>query len=181
MGVAQLIVVALTSLLLASCGDTEQRSRGDSRGDSRGGSTSDSRGDSTSGRGDRYEIVSTTSFVADTDPLEWREGATIAIENVDTLSRRDVTIFVRHQPQRNLESIDVRIYTSSPDHTIHYDELTIPLDNSSAGRRSSMKINHLLYRQDVVWSQRGVYNIDLFPLTTVEGVEAIGVEIQTYK
>ncbi|MFI3304924.1 MAG: hypothetical protein R3Y68_00245 [Rikenellaceae bacterium] len=155
MGVTQLIVVALTSLLLASCGDAGQGSRG--------------------------EIAQTTSFVADTNPIEWREGATIAIENVDTLSRRDISIFVRHQAQHNLESVEVRIYTSSPDHTIHCDELTIALDNSSKGRRSSLKINNLLYRQDVVWSQRGVYNIDLFPLTPTEGVEAIGVEIKTYR
>lgn len=125
-------------------------------------------------------VSDSVGYVADTPIREWREGVSIEIPNDDTLSRRDIDIFVKHQPQCELESVRLRIYTSSPDNTIHYDDVTLPLHRSTWGRRSSSQVNISPYRKDVVWRQRGIYKVDIFPIDTIaqiSGIEAVGLTI----
>ncbi|MFI3303889.1 MAG: hypothetical protein SNF68_04375 [Rikenellaceae bacterium] len=125
-------------------------------------------------------VIKTSAYVADVDTHMWSGLTTIDIPIRDSVSRRDLSIFVKHQPQAKLDSIRVKIFTTAPDKTTHLDTITIPLNNNSKGRRGSAKINLRPYRNGVLWSQGGNYTISVYPMSTIKGVEAVGVEMKTY-
>ncbi len=121
----------------------------------------------------------TQSYLSDVDPLMWRQVAPIAINNRDTTSMRDIAIVVRHQPHERLDSITLRITTQSPDSTRFTEKITIRL-GAKRRRRLGATITEIVpYRENVVFGQRGIYNIGIYPTPPLKGVEAIGVEIES--
>lgn len=117
------------------------------------------------------------SYATDIDPRMWRDVAIVEVPNHDTISRRDLQLFVRHQPQQRLDSLSLRIFTIAPDETIIEERFTMPLDNTSHRRRNAAHLNEMVIHHDAVLRQKGEYKMYIFPQTPTKGVEAVGVSL----
>lgn len=118
------------------------------------------------------------AYATDINPLLWRDVAVIDVPNYDTLSKRSLSLFVRHQPQEMLDSLGVKIFTVAPDETIIEEHFTVHLDESSHKRRNSTKTNEITLHEDVILGQRGEYRLYIFPKTPTKGVEAVGISVK---
>lgn len=121
------------------------------------------------------------SYATDINPLEWRDVAIITIPNHDTISRRSLTLFVRHQPQERLDSLNLKIFTLSPDEAIIEEYFTMPLDNNKYKRRNATQISEMTLHRNAVLGQKGEYKMYVFPAAKIKGIEAIGVSINRNK
>ncbi len=117
-------------------------------------------------------------FVADTDPTGWNSNAKITIPNEDSISMRDLYIFLRVEPQVRRDSLNLRVVTTTPDKRAYAESITIYLRNRSRNHRAATQFVERLYRSDVVWSQVGEYTINIYPTSRARGVEAVGVRIE---
>lgn len=120
------------------------------------------------------------SYVANVDAQEWCTPARIAVPNSDTLSARQLDIFVRYTDEFAADSLTLIITTLTPDTLLLRERVSFRL-----GRRESpaalAQLQTLHYRDNVVLSRSGVYNFYIRPAHPYGGVEAIGVNIQTNK
>ncbi|MFI3289812.1 MAG: hypothetical protein SNH55_05250 [Rikenellaceae bacterium] len=120
------------------------------------------------------------SLVVDIDPIHWREAAHFSIENSDTLSRRDISIFARYQlTKERVDSLPLHIITIAPDQTQIVEQFTIYINHKSGDQWVRRLYREELYRKDVVFNQLGEYEIMIYPQISTHGVEAIGVAIET--
>lgn len=116
------------------------------------------------------------SLATDVDSGHWIQPATITLENADTTTLRDLTLFLACNNRFGEDTLSVRIATIAPD-GIRFEEqfrLTLPhTDTPSAMMREAA----VPYRRRVVFSRPGNYQINITPLRPVRGVEAVGINI----
>jgi hypothetical protein len=118
------------------------------------------------------------AHVADVNPNEWLPGDTvhITVANADTLSVRNLSLFVRYNSQLRQSALNLHVSTTTPDGTRHSEHfslhgLSLVHDKNGYGEADA------LYRSDVVLAQAGNYKFAFTPADTVVGVSAIGVLI----
>ncbi len=123
-------------------------------------------------------IASQSSVVENVNASGWRETKEITMMNSDTVTLRDLDIFMRYHPTLSPISFNISIESIAPDSTSCVEEITIYLDTSPDGRGVAKLSSHP-YRKDVLWRQVGEYRLLITPTTTVEGIEAIGVNVKS--
>lgn len=114
--------------------------------------------------------------VADVDPHAWQKAASLVIENRDTLTLRDIDLFVRSTGQFAEDTLSVRIVSLSPD-SLRCEErllLTIPPRTRTAAR---LHESTTPYRSRALLPRSGCYRLTVVPLRPARGIEAIGVRI----
>ncbi len=128
------------------------------------------------GEGDGRDVRG--AYVVNLEGNTWSEMVMLEIANRDTLSRRDVKIFVKHQPYERLDSLAVSIYVVAPDEAILSERLTLPIEGCERGLSVMAHLHEVEYRSDVVMGQRGTYKIYIHPTTPIQGIEAVGLIVE---
>lgn len=116
-------------------------------------------------------------MVADTPPEDWRTGIVLTVPNTDTLTERDITLYLRLNERFDDDTLTLRIATLTPD-SLRCEEtvlLTAPRGNTPAALN---RIAEALYRRRAVFSRMGDYRIILTPCRSVTGVEAAGIHLE---
>lgn len=125
------------------------------------------------------ELEDVNLTAIDTPTVGWSDSVEFTFDNQDTLSRRDVDIFAYLMPLNGsvLDSLPLHIVTTAPDGARVVEQFTIYIDNRDGVRRQSNRYHETTYRSDVVWRQKGLYRVLVYPRGTVDGVESIGVKL----
>ncbi len=118
------------------------------------------------------------SYVVDIDGNRWSDVAIVEIPNEDTLSSRDMTIFVKHQPYEQIDSLGVTIYMVAPDEATYSEHMTLRFEGCRRGLSVVAHLHEVPYRQDVVLRQRGLYKMYIFPSAPLRGIEGVGVILE---
>lgn len=126
-------------------------------------------------------IASHQSVVEDVDVEWWGETKSFEMSNVDTTTYRDIDIFVRYYPSEiAVDSICLQVDTTSPDSLYIRERVVMHLPTLHTSQSSS----HIIarpYRRQVVWSKVGDYSVDITPVVSYKGVEAVGIDIVIVK
>ena len=120
--------------------------------------------------------------MADTDPDGWSpsDATTVAYENTDTLSARDIGVVVRLCNDFNYDKLALSLVTVTPDGYRWCDTLYI----DTYGRLPKVGLYGELeqpYRRGVVFMQTGRYLFSLAPVmpaSPTEGVAAVGIRLE---
>ncbi len=111
------------------------------------------------------------------DVRSWSEGATLTVENNDTLSLRNLNIAVRYNNNFKATELPLKIAILAPDSSRYEEIISLPLRRPTTALAVATT-ESLPYRSKVQLSQRGSYHISFEPLSKICGVEAIGVEFR---
>lgn len=120
--------------------------------------------------------------MADTDPDGWSpaDGTTVAYENTDTLSARDISVVVRFCNDFNYDKLALSLVTVTPDGYRWCDTLYMDV----YGRLPKVGLygeREQPYRRGVVFTQTGRYLFSLAPVmpaSPTEGVAAAGIRLE---
>ncbi len=124
-------------------------------------------------------FVEPTAFVADVDPRLWSSTATIRFTNRDTLSLRDMELFVRHQPHERHDSLLVGVTFVEPDTDLSTtDFLVLRVEDSQRRHRGMTRTTNTPYRTNVKLRRMGTYELRVDPIRYVAGIEAVGVTLE---
>ncbi|MFI3328595.1 MAG: hypothetical protein SNH79_06395 [Rikenellaceae bacterium] len=121
-----------------------------------------------------------SSFV-NVNPRGWSQSAAIAVENVDTVTRRDIAIYMRYRPSRELNDVSLTIQTTAPNEISASDKITLFPAQHKSNKWSSTQFMEVQYRMNVVWNQIGDYNIEITPAKEELGIELVGIKITESK
>lgn len=117
------------------------------------------------------------SYAVDVDPHGWQQPAVLMLPNSDTLTLRDVGIFLRCNDRFSEDTLTLRVETISPD-SLHVGEyLCIPFPHETFPAAIAREAA-ALYRNRVCFGQTGDYRMILTPTRPVRGVEAVGIHIE---
>lgn len=117
------------------------------------------------------------STAADVNPARWDSPSEIVIPNADTLTLRDMGLYLRCNERFGEDTLTLRIAVFTPD-SLRYEEpftLAIPPTTAPASLAREAAVP---YRSRVVFARTGDYRIRITPSRPVRGVEAIGINIQ---
>ncbi len=117
------------------------------------------------------------SIYVEVEPRGWADGAQIDIENVDSVTKRNIAIYMRYRPSRELAELPLTISTSTPSGAATSDKITLYHAQNRDRRWSSTQFMEVQYRVNVVWREMGRYTMIVTPTDEVKGVELIGVKI----
>lgn len=112
----------------------------------------------------------------DVNPSRWERTAEIGFDNTDTLSLRDMYLFVRSNGRFVGDTIPIQIAFITPD-SLRFEEqfvLRVPPTQTPAALIGE---HEFLYRQRVQLARKGLYRIQITPSHPVRGIEAIGINI----
>lgn len=119
------------------------------------------------------------SMVADLDPAQWREAVQFEILNSDTLSMRDISVFVRYKPSfQRIDSLALHVVTIAPDQARVVEQLTIFFPRTSDDLWRRRLYGEATYRKAVRLSQMGDYRVLIYPQQAAQGVEAVGITLR---
>ncbi len=121
-------------------------------------------------------VASHQSVVVDVKSSGWAESVGVEMLNHDTVTLRDITIFVRYSPFEVGDSLRLTLSTTTPDSLSFTERVNIYLDPEIEPRGAS-RLLEFPFRSGVKWSQEGVYRVEFTPQQTIKGVEAIGINI----
>ncbi len=117
------------------------------------------------------------AVVVDVDPRGWTQAAELAVENDDTLSLRDIALFVRCNVRFVEDSLTLRIATLTPD-SLRCEE-TLRLGPAPERLPSAVRGEILTpYRLRVRLPRSGSYRWQVAPTRPVAGIEAVGIRIE---
>lgn len=122
-----------------------------------------------------------TERVADVDPRGWHTDApaTVTILNTDTLTKYDISLFVRVDNTFAAKTLPVTIKTITPD-SIHFEETLNLRLKPSANSRKDFYETLIPYRSDAVLGRTGEYTFEISTRTDgVSGIWAIGIALKT--
>lgn len=114
---------------------------------------------------------------ADVDPASWHDAAEVALVNTDTLTERDLMLYLRCNDRFGEDTLTVRIAVCTPD-SLRYEEpftLVIPPTGTPAALAREVAVP---YRRRVVFRRTGLHRIRITPLRPVRGVEAAGIHTE---
>lgn len=107
----------------------------------------------------------------------WSESAEITLTNEDTVSLRDLYVILRYNDSFGGDTLRLMVRTTSPD-SLCYEEpftLRVPAQQHAAALENEALIP---YRQRVVLNKGGDYRITFIPTYPIQGIEAIGINIE---
>ena len=106
----------------------------------------------------------------------WSDVARITINNSDTTSLRNIDIIIRYNSNFVGDSLRLNVATTTPDSILFREEVVINMPRSVA---PSVISNEMVvgYRRDVLLDKEGEYTMEFSPMSEVEGVKAVGVNI----
>lgn len=112
--------------------------------------------------------------VSDTVSDKWSTVEEFYYDNVDTLTRRDISIVVRYGHGYTADSVAMSILSVSPDSMVLAEPFTLRIPHLGDMRPSE---HTFLYRHNVLLSKPGRYTFRLKPDVVVEGISSIGLVI----
>lgn len=116
------------------------------------------------------------SAASDVDPTEWSTPAEVVFPNTDTLSSRDIMLFLRCNERFEEDTLTVRIATVTPD-SLRCVEL-VPLRISRTRTPAALTFETAIpYRRAVRLERTGDYRFFITPNRPVQGVEAVGIHL----
>ena len=102
-------------------------------------------------------------------------GAEIAVDNDDTLTRRDLSLVVRYDRRLAVDTLVVHIATHTPDSLSLVERLTLHIPPTEAVH----PVERIFpYRSRAVLLHRGIYNFTVTPQTDAAGIESVGLIIE---
>ncbi len=119
-------------------------------------------------------IASHQSVVEDVNVEWWGESKEFSINNIDTVTLRDMEIFVCYYPSMVADSISLIVDITTPDTLTLRERVTIYLNNKPS-ERSQSRITQRIYRDNIVWSELGEYTIGITPASNYHGISAVGI------
>lgn len=119
------------------------------------------------------------SMVADLGSDQWRDAVQFDISNEDTLSMRNILLFVRYKPAfERIDSLPLHVVTIAPDRVRAVEQLTIYFPRTSSDLWQRRLYGEAEYRRDVVFNQIGDYRVLIYPQQPTYNVESVGVIVK---
>lgn len=118
------------------------------------------------------------SVAVDVDPLGWSEAAEIVLPNADTLARCDLSFYLRSDPHFKDDTLTLHVEVRTPDSLLFSE----PFLFCATHARHPAAVHHesaAAYRKQVVFRHRGDYRFTVRPAREVQGVEAVGLYVET--
>lgn len=116
------------------------------------------------------------STAVDVDPNGWRSAAVLRLENADTVSLRDLRLFLRCNDRFAEDSFTIRIAVCTPD-SLRFEE-TFRIDLLRTEGPAALARERIIpYRSRVRFARKGHYLLSVEPLRPLRGVEAVGANI----
>lgn len=116
--------------------------------------------------------------VSDTENDRWSTVEEFYYDNVDTLTRRDISIVVRYGHGYTADSVAISILSISPDSMVLEEPFTLRIPRLGDMRPAE---HTFLYRRNVLLSKEGRYTFRLKPDAVVEGIGSVGLVISEVK
>ncbi len=116
------------------------------------------------------------SYATDTDLKQWDGGAEILLPNIDTTTRRDISVFIFHTDVFREDTLSLRITTTTPDSLYHSEPLLFVTHHRKNAVGMSCE-DVVAYRRNVVFDKQGDYKMTITPLRPVKGVAAVGIQL----
>lgn len=117
------------------------------------------------------------SLMVSVDMRSWSGAESIAYENNDTLTLRNLNIVLRYNDNFKQAVLPLKIVVATPD-ARHFEEVVeLQLQHPSAALTVATT-ESVPYRESVLLNQKGCYTFTFEPKTEVRGVEAIGIELK---
>lgn len=114
------------------------------------------------------------STAVDVDPADWHTPAELRLPNADTVSLRDLRLFLRCNDRFAEDSFTVRIELRTPD-SLRFEE-TLRIDLPRTEGPAALAREHLVpYRRQVRLARSGDYRLRITPERPLRGVEAVGL------
>ncbi len=110
------------------------------------------------------------------DMQSWSSAESVAYDNSDTLSLRNLNIAVRYNDNFKQATLPLRIVITTPDARIFEEIVELQVHHPNTALAVAT-MESLPYRSDVLLNQQGTYTFSFEPQSAVRGVEAVGIEI----
>lgn len=109
-------------------------------------------------------------------PYSWSKPVSIIVENDNTERVVDIAVALRYNSNFESDTLSVAVQTSLPDARQAKERVLLRLDKkySAAAVTSSEAVP---YRTNCTLNQSGYYIFTITPCRTVEGIEAVGIEL----
>ena len=118
--------------------------------------------------------------MASVDGCCWDSAAEIKIENIDTLSLRNIAVALRYNSNFRETVLPLNIKVVSPDGRTFNEPFTLHLEGVKRATTISQSVA-IPYRLSALLATKGFYTFIIEPCAVVKGVEAVGVEITEIK
>lgn len=118
-----------------------------------------------------------TSVATDVDPTEWADTVEILLPNADTLTRCDLSLYLRFDDRFRDDSLTLRIEVRTPD-SLSYEApflFCVPHTRKPAAVHSEAVAP---YRNRARLAREGDYRFLIAPARPVTGIEAVGVHVK---
>lgn len=112
--------------------------------------------------------------ISDTENDRWSTVEEFYYDNVDTLTRRDISIVVRYGHGYTADSVAMSILSISPDSMVFEEPFTLRIPRLGDMRPAE---HTFLYRRNVLLYKEGRYTFRLKPDAVVEGISSVGLVI----
>ena len=118
--------------------------------------------------------------MASVDGRCWESAAEIKVENIDTISLRNIAVAIRYNSNFGEATLPLNIKVVAPDGRTFEEPFTLHLEGVKRATTISQSVA-IPYRKSALLAMKGTYTFFLEPSLSVKGVEAIGVEITEIK
>lgn len=118
----------------------------------------------------------TQAVMEDVSPYGWQEAVRLSIENGDTATLRDLSLVVRYNHLFRCDTLPLQITLLDPDSCYFNESVRLPIHHK-ASVAALRRVEEIPYRHHVVLNRSGEYQLVLQPLSEVEGIEAVGVNV----
>lgn len=116
------------------------------------------------------------STAIDVDPVAWSTPAELVLTNTDTVTLRDLQLFLRCNDRFAEDSFTVRIVVLTPD-SLRFEE-SLPVDIPRTDSPAAIAREQIVpYRRSVRFARSGDYRLRITPQRPLRGVEAVGVSV----
>ncbi len=115
-------------------------------------------------------------LVVSTDIMRWQRAANFTILNQDTVSWRDLSLFVRYRPELlDVDSVVLRVVTTTPSERTLSEEVVVDLSGRREHYREDIVLLEVPYRENVVWRESGKYIMSIYPKKSFKGIDGVGL------
>ena len=118
--------------------------------------------------------VSQSVDMHDTEHSVWSEAEDFYYDNLDSLTRRDISVVVRYGSGYVADSVQLSLMCVSPDSLVMEESFTLHIPHLSDMRP---EVHTFPYRSNVVLRNKGRYLFRLRPHVAVEGISSVGLVI----
>lgn len=123
-------------------------------------------------------LMSHRSVATDVDPTEWTEAAQIVLPNADTLARCDLSLYLRCDDRFRDDTLTLRIEVLTPD-SLRFEEMFL-FCAAHPRRPAAVRSEAVaVYRRRATFARSGDYRFLVTPARAVQGVEAVGLYVES--